>query len=107
MPFNIEPTDIVLIVLVALIIFGPSKLPEIGHGLGKAIAEFRTGIKGMSDGMREEMKPPENRMNTGLSSSTPAGQASPAKPAGGNYCTQCGAPNPPGVRFCNQCGEPF
>ncbi len=43
MPFNFEPLDIIIIMVVAIILFGPSRLPEIGHGLGKAIGEFRKG----------------------------------------------------------------
>lgn len=61
MPFNIEITDIILIIVVALILFGPSKLPEISRGLGKGIVEFRNSIRGMSDGFRQEIKPPGNK----------------------------------------------
>jgi len=39
--FNFSFWDIILILMVALIIFGPKKLPEIANSLGKAIAEFR------------------------------------------------------------------
>ncbi len=107
MPFNIEPTDLILIVLVALLLFGPTKLPEIGRGLGKAISEFRNSLTGTSDSIRGELKQPDQRMDTGAGASTQPGQTFSTNYAKGNYCTQCGAPNPPGVRFCNQCGAPF
>lgn len=39
-----SPMHIVLLVIVALLIFGPSRLPEIGAGLGKSIREFKQSI---------------------------------------------------------------
>lgn len=36
------PTVAVIILIIALIIFGPGKLPELGKGLGKGIKEFKT-----------------------------------------------------------------
>jgi sec-independent protein translocase protein TatA len=39
------PTHVVLILLIALIVFGPSRLPEIGRGLGQAIRGFRAGLQ--------------------------------------------------------------
>ena len=38
---GLGPMEILLILIVALIIFGPGRLPEIASGLGKAIREFR------------------------------------------------------------------
>ena len=35
--------ELILILLIALLIFGPRKLPEIGRAIGKAIREFRSG----------------------------------------------------------------
>ncbi|MCZ8512189.1 twin-arginine translocase TatA/TatE family subunit [Paenibacillus filicis] len=37
----ISPMHIVLIAVVALLIFGPSKLPELGRGVGKMFREFK------------------------------------------------------------------
>lgn len=39
--FNIGPGELVMIVLLALIVFGPGKLPEVGRALGKTINEFK------------------------------------------------------------------
>ena len=36
--------EIILILVLALILFGPKKLPEIGSGLGKAIGSFKRGL---------------------------------------------------------------
>lgn len=44
------PGHILLIAIVALIFFGPAKLPELGRGFGKMLREFKSGTKGiMSD----------------------------------------------------------
>ena len=107
MPFNIEITDIILIIVVALIIFGPSKLPEISRGLGKGIVEFRNSIRGMSDGFREEMKPAGKNEVTYTTSFSQPDQTFPPDLVKGNYCTQCGAPNPIDSKYCNQCGQPI
>jgi len=39
--FNIGMTELVLILVIALIVFGPGKLPEVSKALGKSIQEFR------------------------------------------------------------------
>lgn len=36
-----QPTHLVLILIVVLIIFGPGKLPEVGKAMGKTVREFR------------------------------------------------------------------
>lgn len=38
-------TGIILLVLVALLLFGPNKLPELGRAFGRTISEFRSGTK--------------------------------------------------------------
>jgi len=43
---NIGPIEIFLVLLVALIVFGPKKLPELGKSLGRGINEFRGSIGG-------------------------------------------------------------
>jgi len=39
------PMEIALVLLVALLVFGPKKLPELGKGLGQTIHEFRKGTR--------------------------------------------------------------
>jgi sec-independent protein translocase protein TatA len=48
-------TGIILIVLIALLLFGPNKLPELGRAFGKTLREFK---KGASDMMNEEDQKP-------------------------------------------------
>lgn len=46
---NIGIPGLILILVVALIIFGPSKLPEIGKAAGHTLKEFKNATKGITD----------------------------------------------------------
>ena len=46
MPFNVGPLELVVVLIIALIVFGPKRLPELGHSLGKGIREFRSSVRG-------------------------------------------------------------
>jgi TatA/E family protein of Tat protein translocase len=49
MPFGIQPIHILIIVLVALLVFGPKRLPEIGRSIGQGMREFKRSIAGLHD----------------------------------------------------------
>jgi sec-independent protein translocase protein TatA len=49
MGFLSEPTHWIFILLIALILFGGKKLPELGKGLGEGLKGFREGLKGIND----------------------------------------------------------
>jgi sec-independent protein translocase protein TatA len=51
---NIGIPELILILVVALIIFGPGKLPEIGKSLGKSIGEFKEALKKTEDTLKKE-----------------------------------------------------
>jgi sec-independent protein translocase protein TatA len=57
--FGLGATELIVILVVALLIFGPGKLPEIGGALGKGIRDFRKAIehKGESDANANADKP--------------------------------------------------
>lgn len=42
----LQPEHLIVILLIALLIFGPTKLPGLGKGLGEAFRGFKDGIKG-------------------------------------------------------------
>ena len=43
------PTHLLIILVIALLIFGPRKLPELGKGLGEGLKGFKDGIKGITN----------------------------------------------------------
>jgi sec-independent protein translocase protein TatA len=46
---NVGPLEILLVLIVALVVFGPKKLPDLGHSLGKGIREFKGSVTGETD----------------------------------------------------------
>jgi len=56
---NIGPLEIIIVLIIALIVFGPKRLPELGNSLGKGIREFKESVTGENkdeDGQEEAAK---------------------------------------------------
>jgi len=52
---NIGFPGLILILVIALIIFGPNKLPEIGRAVGKSMREFKKATEGITDDIKKEI----------------------------------------------------
>lgn len=50
--FGIGPWELVLILVIALVVFGPGKLPEVGKSLGRGLREFKKA----SESVKEEVQ---------------------------------------------------
>jgi len=70
MPFNVGPMELIIVLVIALLILGPGKLPEVGAAFGKTIREFR---KASSD--------IQETANLATSPSAPAQAPAPSAPA--------------------------
>ena len=46
MPFRIGPTELIIILVIVMIVFGVGRLPEIGGALGKSIRSFKRSVTG-------------------------------------------------------------
>ena len=61
MPFldNIGPGELILVLIIALIVIGPKKLPDVGRSLGKGIREFKDSLSGIGapDDDEDEVRP--------------------------------------------------
>jgi len=55
--FNLGPFELVAIFVVALLVFGPDKIPEMGRQVGKALREFRKFQESMQGQVREVLEP--------------------------------------------------
>jgi sec-independent protein translocase protein TatA len=53
---NVGPLELAVVVIIALIVFGPKRLPELGKSMGKGIREFRASISGESDDDEPEVE---------------------------------------------------
>jgi sec-independent protein translocase protein TatA len=73
--FGLQPAHLVLILVIALIIFGPRQLPELGKALGKTITEFKKSTR--------EITEPTNDSNPAPASIPPA-NAQPQPQASSN-----------------------
>jgi sec-independent protein translocase protein TatA len=63
---NVGPMELILLLIVLLLVFGPKRLPEMGRSVGRGIREFKDSVSGN--------EPPED-------TSTPAVTTSPTAPA--------------------------
>ena len=55
---NIGPLEIVVVLIIALVVFGPKRLPELGKSMGRGIREFRGSISGKDDESKPELDGP-------------------------------------------------
>ncbi|MFN8518917.1 MAG: twin-arginine translocase TatA/TatE family subunit [Chloroflexota bacterium] len=67
MPFNVGPMELIIVLVIALLILGPGKLPEVGAAFGKTIREFKKASTDIQE-------------STNLTAA-PATPAAPAAPA--------------------------
>jgi TatA/E family protein of Tat protein translocase len=116
MSFGIQPIHIIFIVIVALLVFGPRRLPEIGRNIGKALNEIRRMTNGITDILDQEVKQADKRhansnsisvntvLPTPLTSDTIETPPSPENIMA-DACINCGATIIQGARFCNNCGS--
>ena len=94
--FNLGMQELILILVVALVILGPRKLPELAKSLGKGLREFRKAADDMKDSFEKDLRPddrkpasdstlnPADSAGSPGASSTPADQpvAKPSEPSG-------------------------
>ncbi len=91
MPFGLQPTHLIIILVVALLIFGPSRLPEIGRSFGKMLREFQSATKETAASFQEEVQKPIEVRKEEPAVTTVA-------------CKSCGKQMPVGKKFCPECG---
>ena len=74
---SIGMPELIIIFVIALIIFGPRKLPELGRSLGKSLAEFKRASNELKSTLEEEIRLDEQRAALDASKAA-ASQAPPA-----------------------------
>jgi sec-independent protein translocase protein TatA len=71
------PVELIIILVIALLILGPGKLPDVGSALGKSIREFRKASSDLSDSVKVDTSP----LPANPPASTPASAEAPAAPS--------------------------
>jgi sec-independent protein translocase protein TatA len=56
-----QPTHLLVILILCLIVFGPKKLPELGKGLGEGIRGFRDGVRNLGSTEGEAKTEPDSK----------------------------------------------
>jgi sec-independent protein translocase protein TatA len=96
--------ELLLIFIIALLLFGPRKLPDIGKSLGKAMGEFRRASNDLQRSLEEEVAADElraaKREVQDAVKPTPPGEPAPTQPAGPSE------PAPPTGESTHQPTEP-
>ena len=81
---GLGPWEIVIVLVIVLLIFGPKRLPELGRSLGGGMRSFKEAVTGRDDD-RDRIEPPAERAEARRVDSAQAGddavsQAPPPKP---------------------------
>ncbi len=59
----LQPWHIILLAVVAFLVFGAKRLPELGKGLGEGLKGFKEGLKGITEPTPPPPAPPQNQQN--------------------------------------------
>jgi sec-independent protein translocase protein TatA len=77
---GIHWTELVIVAFVALLIFGPKRLPEIGSAMGRTYREFKKSLGEMSALTTNDLGVPEHRPSSASRSPTASGRRQPRWP---------------------------
>lgn len=94
--------ELIIILIVVLVIFGPKNLPKLGKSLGKTVKGIREGMDETTDAAKSESKPAEDVVVEHADSEDADADATPAGDV--KFCGNCGAENPTDNKFCKSCG---
>jgi len=90
---NIGPAELVIVLAIALIVFGPKKLPDIGRGIGNALREFNKARNDFMDSLNTE--PDREEPARSVSASAAYGDDDDYAAATGETGRQVEFPEPP------------
>jgi len=77
---SIGMPELIIIFVIALIIFGPRKLPELGRSLGKSLAEFKRASNELKSTLEEEIRIEEQQQRAAEAATVKPAVSAPATP---------------------------
>jgi Tat protein translocase TatB subunit len=80
MPTSLGPAEIMVVLLVALIVLGPARLPEAGRQVGRALAEMRRWSTRVQDEMRSTLESEPEPMPPAATPVSPSGPGNTPEP---------------------------
>lgn len=104
MILGMGPMELIIILIVVLVIFGPKNLPKIGSALGKTVKNVREGMEGDEEPKAEIKAEPAASDDEDVEVVADDDDAD-ALADDVKFCGSCGAKNPAGNAFCSKCGE--
>jgi sec-independent protein translocase protein TatA len=66
MPVSVGPTELIIVLVIALLVLGPKRLPEVGRSVGRGMREFKDSLSGINtrDDDVDEPKPLQQTAKT-------------------------------------------
>ena len=100
-PFGLGPLELVVILLVLVMIFGATRLADLGGSLGKGIREFKRNVK---EDEEAEAEAAAQAAATSVPIPPPVAPVNGTETVTAVKCPSCASLNPAGARHCNNCG---
>ena len=106
-PFGMGAPELLIILAVVVLVFGGTKLADLGGSMGKGIKEFKKNIKDEDEeppaAKTEAAPPPVAQVTTPVAPVAPVASM-PSNAVTALKCPSCEALNPANAKMCNQCG---
>ena len=102
MVFGMGPLELMIILGIALLIFGPKNLPKLGKSLGQTVKNVREGMECDDE---EPAKAIADKADEAVAEAPEVVEdASEVVEEDVQFCSKCGAKNAADAGFCNKCG---
>jgi sec-independent protein translocase protein TatA len=66
MPVSVGPTELIIVLVIALLVLGPKRLPEVGRSVGRGMREFKDSISGINTRDDEDDEPTDQEIRKPL-----------------------------------------
>ena len=99
-PFGLGPAELAIILVIVVVMFGATRLKDLGGSLGQGIKEFRAAVKEDED----EAPHPATAAQAGAPAAPVASSNGGAEVVAAVKCPSCGSLNAQTAKFCSSCG---